>query len=73
MFIWVYQMDAVLFGKAHALFAVYSTKAAKDAGIPPMYSDEIDFTYNSASSDSMTVQAENAIKLRNGYSSCNNV
>lgn len=68
----VYQADLVKAGHAHALFAVYQNLQAMNDQLPPLYKDEIEFTFDYLSVDDLYIQAENAIKNLAGFSSCTN-
>lgn len=68
----VYQADLVKEGNAHALFAVYQNAQALNDQLPPLYRDEIEFTFDYDSSDDLYTQAEDAIKNLAGFSSCTN-
>ena len=70
LYIHVYQMDSVINGNAHALFAAYATKSDFQLDRPALFKDHIDFTFDSSLGTSIEVQAENAIKLLNQFLSC---
>ena len=70
-FVKVYQTDCVKFGNAHALYAIYKSKASWQNDEPPLFTDHIDFTFDYALTTSIEAQAEAFIIAKiNGYASC---